>query len=66
MFRTWTFSAGAIFTGEMREGRRGICYAEVAKHASSARGLWDRMPTGWLHAAHTRRKRLRYAEENWG
>jgi hypothetical protein len=38
-FRTWTFSAEALFTRQMREGGRVNCYAEVAKHASSARGL---------------------------
>ncbi len=38
-FRTWTFSAGAILTREIREGRRGNCYPEVAKHASSARAV---------------------------
>ena len=57
-FRTWTFSAGAFFAREMRKGRRGICYAVVAKHACCARKVFsgDRyftpwMRTGWLHAA---------------
>ena len=39
-FRTWTFSAGALFAREMRECRRGNCYVEVAKHASSAREVF--------------------------
>ena len=41
-FRTWTFSAGARFTREMRQSRRRMCYVEVAKHANCARGLFLR------------------------
>ena len=67
--RTWTFPAEALFARETREGRRGTCYAEVAKHASSARKVFPGAGIsrpGCVPGGCTRRKRLRCAEENRG
>ncbi len=69
-FRTSTFSASALFAREMREGRRGNCYLEVAKHASCARAVFpetDISRSGCVpgpaadRRAGTRRKRVRCA-----